>query len=72
MITEDQRNRNCEAAEAILDEYETHNDAIEFDDKSEVMIDLIKNIYHLADDYEINSEFVRDEAQKQYEREIGR
>ena len=72
MITEDQRNRNCEAAEGILDEYETHNDTSEFDDKSEVMIDLIKNIYHLADDYEINSEFVRDEAQKQYEREIGR
>jgi Golgi nucleoside diphosphatase len=72
VITEDQRNRNCEAAEGILDEYETHNDAIEFDDKSEVMIDLIKNIYHLADDYEINSQFVRDEAQKQYEREIGK
>ena len=72
MITEDQRNRNCEAAEGILDEYETHNDAIEFDDKSEVMIDLIKNIYHLADDYEINSNYVRDEARKQSEREIGR
>lgn len=72
MITKDQLDRNCEAAEGILDEYETHNDAIVFDDKSEVMINLIKNIYHLADDYEINSEFVRDEAQKQYEREIGR
>jgi len=72
VITKDQLDRNCEAAEGILDEYETHNDAIVFDDKSEVMINLIKNIYHLADDYEINSEFVRDEAQKQYEREIGR
>ena len=72
MITKDQLDRNCEAAEGILDEYETHNDAIEFDDKSEVMIDLIKNIYHLADDYELNSDYVRGEAQKQYEREIGK
>lgn len=72
MITKDQLDRNCQAAEGILDEYEAHNDAIEFDDKSEVMIDLIKNIYHLADDYEINSDYVRDEAQKQYEREIGK
>lgn len=72
MITDEQRDRNCEAAEGILDEYEAHNDAIQFDDRWEVMVDLIKNIYHLAEDSGINWEFVSREAEKLFEDETSR